>query len=740
MRMEDDSPTGATLKPRHTLRKRKEQHHPAGSNQRTNPRNPGAKDLQAALDQCRQAAREGYRVARESVDQTAIAIQNVSRQLQDRIRGIEHGSAQTGDVLAQLQNQRRKAMAELHHLQQSSQAALEERRKGLDEFSIALFGRTIVGKSTLMEILTDGCGASIGQGGQRTTQDVRSYAWKGLRVTDVPGVAAFEGNEDEELAFQAADMADLVIFLITDDAPQSAEAECLAKVKRLGKPVLGICNVKVALEDEDDLNLFLRSPNECFDMNRLESLVRQFHELVDDYMSGPRIRFVYTHLLSRFMARQDSYAMRSTSLERASRFKNVENCIIKEVVGRGKFLRVKSFIDGSAVPMLKLSDTLLEFSAQNSSSGRVFVEKKRQAISFSKQFRDGGLDRINLFVTKSMDALRNEIPLFAEDNFDRHDAGERWSSIVARHDIQRGARKLLEQLQDECRAALSEIARESAVELQLVGDLASDRRIAMDPVFDGKRAWNWGTTLLSGGLVLTSVILGSTPIGWAAAAVGVVGWLASFLFKDREFKVQRQRDKLAKRLNKDIDKIERRLRKSLRNWFEKKLLHNQVRVLIADLKVITAGLFELADAQRNLAWTLNREQKKLHQTLLREALKQLGHPELYDLSSDVARVPGSAMMLVIDSGTIFPGDVRVGLKTLLEEDVWFVVNTSNDMSKLAQAIGRNCDRRRVSIEDSIRVAHVPITDLTEEVRGRISLAQQLTGLHVMKNMRPSCPA
>ncbi|MDE0306883.1 MAG: 50S ribosome-binding GTPase, partial [Albidovulum sp.] len=164
-------------------------------------------------------------------------------------------------------------MHELHRLQQSSRNSLDEHRRSLDEFSVALFGRTMAGKSTLMEILTNGSGATIGQGAQRTTRDVRTYSWKGLRVTDVPGVAAFEGSEDEELAFQAAAKADLILFLITDDAPQPVEAECLAQVRALGKPVIGICNVKAALEDADDIDLFLRAPEKRFNMGRLESLV-----------------------------------------------------------------------------------------------------------------------------------------------------------------------------------------------------------------------------------------------------------------------------------------------------------------------------------------------------------------------------------------------------------------------------------------------------------------------------------
>jgi len=656
----------------------------------------------------------------------------VSSALKRSVREIEQGRAQTSDIVEQLRDQLRQVVSELHELQKSSRASLDDRREDLDEFSIALFGRTMAGKSTLMEILTNGDGRSIGKGAQRTTRDVRAYHWRGLQVTDVPGVAAFEGADDEELAFEAAAKADLVLFLITDDAPQPVEAECLARVRALGKPVLGICNVKVALEDEDDVFLFLRNPDKHFDMQRLGALVGQFHEFADRFTPGYRVWFVYTHLRSRYLSRQADYRKRRGELDRASRFGMVESSIIREVVGRGKFLRVKSFIDGAVAPLLELSDRLLEFSAQNSSSGRVLIDKKRQVLGWARDFRTSGQERIDTFIAKHVESLRDEIPSFAEDNYDREDAGDRWSSFVERRGLQRHAQKLQEKLQEECRVALTEIARELEAELKLVADLAGDRRIAMDSVFDGKRAWNWGTTILSGGLMLAAVILGSGPLGWAAAAVGAVGWLVSLFMDDREVKARRQRDKLAKRLNKNVDKIERSLRKGLGDFFYQRLLREQVDVLVDDLSTITAGLFQLADAQRTLAWTLNKEQKELHRTLLRAALEQLGRPELDELALDVARVPGLAVMLLIDPGTRFPGEVRSGLEDLLGERIWFVVNTRDPASTLSQAIGKDCDRRRVSIEDKIQVAHVPVGALDAVGLSRIRLAQQLTELHVMR--------
>lgn len=213
-----------------------------------------------------------------------------------------------------------------------------------------------------MEILTKGDGVSIGKGGQRTTRDIRSYA----------------GREDEEKAFEAAAQSDLVLFLITDDAPQDAEAKCLARVRSLGKPILGICNVKIALNNADDVSLFLR--RNWFNRKRkdLDVIIRQFHEFAEKYSPGSRIRFVYAHLQSKFLSQQSAYKPQQSELEHSSCFNYVEKQIISEVVDRGKFLRWKSFIDSAVVPMLEFSEKLLDFSAQNSSSGRVLIDKHQE--------------------------------------------------------------------------------------------------------------------------------------------------------------------------------------------------------------------------------------------------------------------------------------------------------------------------------------------------------------------------
>ena len=690
--------------------------------------------LRQTLKKCRRAARKGYRLASANLDEIKFAIDGEVSKLKSHLETLNDGNIQTNEIENQIQKQLQQVVLELGSLHNEQMHLLERKRTQLDEFSIALFGRTLAGKSTFMEILTNGDGSSIGKGSQRTTRDVRSYGWKGLKITDVPGVAASEdeGREDEEKAFEAAVQSDLVLFLITESAPQDAEARCLARVRSQGKPILGICNFHQGIKNAEDMLLFLRKDWFYHKRRELNDIVKQFRKFVDKYSPGSRIRFIYTHLLSRFLSQQPQYKTQQNDLARASRFDYVEKQIISEVVNRGRFLKWKSFIDISVVPMLEFSDKLLDFSAQNSSRGRVLIDKRRQVKSWSNGFRKSGEERIDTFIKKEMNYLRAEIPGFAEDYYDRSDAGNRWNRLIKKQGIERKARKLVEQIQNECKSELSEVARQLKVELNFVDEFAGNRRISMDSIFDTKRAWNWGTTILSAGLSLAALFSGGIFVV-AAVAVGVIGTLLSrWLFDDHEKKASKQRKELERRLNSDVNKIESNVQKKLNDWFFQDILKNQVDVLLKDLSTITSNLFKLADVQRTLAWALNKQQKRLHRNLLNEALNQLGHKDCGNLIIDIARVPGLAIMFLIEPKTTFPEEVRTDLEKMLGEKVWFVINTRNKTSILTQAIGRNCDRTKVGIESDIQIAHVPVENLNAVGVSRIRLAQQLTELHVIK--------
>ncbi|MDM8560099.1 GTPase domain-containing protein [Candidatus Parabeggiatoa sp. HSG14] len=689
-------------------------------------------NLESALQHCQETARRGYQIAKDNQNELSKAINDVSKSLSKYLKTHENGKVRTNEIVEQLKKQLVSVVKELEQLQTSIEHDLEEKRLKLDQFSITLFGRTMAGKSTLMEILINGNGDSIGKGTQRTTRDVQSYNWNGLEVTDVPGIAAFEGADDEELAFKSATQADLVIFLITDDAPQPLEAECLAKVLKLGKPILGICNIKTAIDDEDDLFLFLRKPERSFDRTRVEQLINQFHSFVDKRTSGKRIPFKVTHLRARFLADQQAYIKDRKKLLLASRFEAVEKRIIREVTGRGSFLRMKNFIDGAVGPMFELTNNLLEFSAQNSASGHVLIDKHHQFQNWAQSFKEDGHERINTLVLKLMAKLRDEVSNFAEDNYKNEKAGKMWNAHVKSSGINEEIKKFQNRIQEDCKKKLIEIARELEKELSFVSKVTGERNIKMDSIFDTKKLWNWVTTGLSGGLGIAALFLASNPIGWGAVAVGIGGWLLSYFFDDYEKKAGQARKKLSEKLHKNIDEMECKLREQLNNWFEQELLKKQVDVLLNDFGIMTSGLLDLADAQRQLAWKLNDRQKALGLYLIKEALVFLAVNGMkYDII-DVAREPGHGIMLLIILETVFPENIKKDIESLMGETIWFVIDTNNQRTILSQAIGRGCEKDKISIERKLKVAHVPLDELDALTLTRVKLAQQLTGIHIMR--------
>ena len=682
--------------------------------------------LDSALRECRQAAQEGYRIADEILSSTQTAFDDTCYELLRTSR--ESVPREDSTVIEDLFRQLMQLRCELLALHADTCNRLEARRKELDEFSITLFGRTLAGKSTLMEILTGGDGTSIGEGAQRTTRDVRSYRWRGLKVTDVPGIAAFEGADDERLAFEAAAKADLVLFLITDDAPQTAEAECLARVRILGKPVLGICNVKVAVDDAEDLFLFLRSPK--FDLERLRALAGQFHGLAAKYSSGPHVYFVFTHLRSRFLARQAAHRNHSMRLERASQFHRVERHIVEAVVQHGKFLRFKTFIDLVCNPWLELSSKLLDFSEENAAQGRVLSEKHERIRAWATTSEIDWWGRIDTTIAELAENLRRTIPEFVEDNYNARFPDDVWDGTARQHRIDSVMLRLQEELSEECRTEVGKNLEELKVELTTVRALSSRRQIAMYPIVDLKRGWDWGTTALS-------AVLGIVPVPHAriaAVAVFVVGRIGLSLLADQAEKVRRRQELLQNRYSEEVDRYEHELRLQLRSWIDGELLAKGVMVHISELRAASDAKFITANAQRRLAWALNGAQKRLHRILLCKALGQLGQIELTSIVRDVARVPGT-IVLVVDPGTTFPKDVKSELQALLRENIRFIENTGNVKSTLRQAIGLKCELRDISIEREIQVAHVPIHELDASSVARVHLAQQLTELHVMKSTR-----
>ena len=691
-------------------------------------------DLDAALSESKQYAQRGYKLGNDAIYLLKRTVDLVSSKLEENIISLEQGNINERNITKGLS-------AQLSSIKQSfeempRQLNMDLKALSKSSFSITLFGRTMAGKSTLMEILTHGNGMSIGKGAQRTTRDVRTYSYNGMTITDVPGIAAFEGEEDEVVAFEAAKKSDLILFLITDDAPQASEAECLNKILRLGKPVICLVNVKANIDLGINFKMFARDIQKKMDFSRLDSIRSQFLEFGTQYgQNWNKLRFAYVHLKSAYLSQQAEWKENSDELYKLSRFDYLEKLIIGEVVRNGKFYKLKSFTDIVVVPVVDAFETLFRQSAENSEQGNILVDKKRKLKKWTIDFESDAKKRIESFLSTISGELKKEVASFAEDNYDNSNAEHKWKSIIQSHNIESRATSLLKQLGMECEEELQEICREINSQFKFSHTIFSDKSINMPFLIDGKRVWNWATTLVSGGLMIAS-LFASTPIGWVGLAVGLVGWLGSFLFSDREKKILDARKKLENKLITNLDKIISDLKKKMLDILYDELLKKQLYPALDAIDETINSVFTLSKTQQDFARALNSKLNEINKVVITEALDYTGFSGLECHIANIVRIPGNAMMIVLEDGMRFPNDANKELSDILKEQVWFIFNTKNLKSILTQAIGRGCEKDSIRIQyinDEPRIAHIYNFDaLDANTFNRIRLAQQLTELLIMK--------
>lgn len=136
-----------------------------------------------------------------------------------------------------------------------------------DPFRVVLLGRTQAGKSTLFSYLTGSDVSPVGDGGQRTTRSVVAGSMagcSGVEVVDTPGVGALDGDEDREIALDAARRADLVVWVATNNSQPSETAAALSQVARWGAPMLLVFNCREDLLGEGAVDYFLAYPESTF--------------------------------------------------------------------------------------------------------------------------------------------------------------------------------------------------------------------------------------------------------------------------------------------------------------------------------------------------------------------------------------------------------------------------------------------------------------------------------------------
>ena len=595
-------------------------------------------DIEEALHECQAYAQKGYDIASNTWN-------TIHQALLAEERKVKKVDKQQGKIsrLAdeELIKKKKQGLASFMEMDKELKQDLSYLQKQQKEFSVLVFGRTMVGKSTLMEIMTHGSGASIGNGSQRTTLDVRDYHWKGMKITDVPGIASFDGREDDRLALEAAKAADLILFLISDDGVQQEEAKNLAELRRLGKPVLGIINVKLGITEQVRSLDMKRLRNKMAERERIETICNQFRQFAGNFQQDwGDLTFVPVHLKAAYLG-QD----KNPELWEVSNFTEVEAYILSKVQQDGCFLRIKTFLDRVIIPLQGRMEMLYENSGSSLTEAFEYQKKCQELTEWKKIFVEDSQEKFNNLYKRLHKKLANGIVEFAEYNYDNEDAGEDWKEYLQEElQLEADCMSFLQERANKCSRKRRELMDSLKTELTFAGVNAEFDDISMDSITD--------TQLL--GTIAGGALAFVFPL--AGIAVTLLNWLFG---SSKAEKIREAKAKLRDALQDAMDECGYvdTLMDSVANTMNEEIFGKGVDGLYNALAQMDAMLIGLAKEEATGAEKLGVLLNQLNCQLLHEAEGYITAQEGKNLVSSVdriIRIPGE-VTVVYDTVDGFDG-------------------------------------------------------------------------------------
>ena len=695
--------------------------------------------LSKALKQCEASSEKAYKsslhylnIIEKSVKQACDSIEKCKDEmLQHRINDPELIKT-IQDQLINVQNAFQDAI-------EKNKMDVEYKRNHLNKFNVTLFGKTKAGKSTLMEILTQGDGSSIGKGAQRTTRDVRSYDWNGLRVTDVPGIEAFKGDEDDTAAENAAIYADLILFMITAGQPESKEAEWLVKLKRKDKPILCICNYKSSLAGEQRLQRFLTHREKIKEEMKVDELIAQFNEFVAKDLPNEKIRVIVTHLMAKYLSMHlnPPDEEKSKLLSQMSNFMEVENALIKEITSNGIFYRTKCFLSIIDNPLYEQMRQLLDFSAMTLYQYKVITDKINQFDSWAREFNKSDFKDLQNNICNIFYKAKNTVAGFVEDYLEHDDLDDLWKEHLKKLKIEDEIKNTVKRYYTKAEQYAQTLFKDLGTELNLIFKFNTSK-LGSYSITNWKRGLGWASAVGGAGAVIVGFILGvSNPIGLAigigAAVLGLLG-----LFTDsREKKLREQRNKLTTKLKETLDKMQTKVLRDVVKDFEKNIVNGMQTNIKNKLHMLRKSMLTLANTERELALRYCGKHTEISLTLVKSIVEESEEFHNYSIHiKNVARVPSKFTVMIVDQ--YYDGDVNrlknyIGTKLGCKEQVWIIrLNIGQPKFYLITNLLKIFKIDIKIAFNNGNYAYIPKDNYSERQKDDLNIIEQITEVHLIQ--------
>ena len=613
--------------------------------------------LEAALQACSDANKQGYAEAKTYLNGLKKSIDETSEIINECIDGMKMYHINDESLVQSIRTQLQTVQTEFEQSYYDTQNSLISKSKMSSKFNITLFGKTKAGKSTLMEILTHGDGSHMGKGGQRTTRDVRSYEWEGMTVTDVPGIDAYGGKEDDEKAEESAIYADLILFMITAGQPEGSEADWMVKLKKMDKPMLCVCNYKQSIgEGIDDFRLkrLLSNPQKLEERMNIGELISQFNTFLNEQLPNEHVDFIITHLLAKFCSQQPEYESKKFELEKVSRFSYVEQSLINEVLTNGVLHRKKCYLSIIDAPLYQQMNQLFAFSSEAYTQFRTIQDKLSLYTDWCETFNKTQKSEIDNVVAEEYNKLRNSIPGFVERHLEDNDVDKAWKKHCDGFNTQYNIEKCIESIKTKLEEKTADLFSELKTEMNFSFKFKAENGLGDYQFINWKRRMKWACALGSAGLGIAAIALSSNPLGWAALGVTAIFGFFSWLCDSREDKLRERRTKLSKKLNDGINKAEESSKRKILKWYNENI-NLQEQQISRRLSVVGRGMLSLSNGERQLALGYSKNHKDITKKIIENIFYAMNVSiQEIDRIVSAVRVPGRRIALIINGKENLP--------------------------------------------------------------------------------------
>ncbi len=630
--------------------------------------------FEKALRCCNTVAREEYPFAQNGFD----GAKNLVLKLQDQMATIGGGAANRQGTATQ---EAREKLAELsRYLDKAitkelatASDSLSGKRDSLEQFTVTLFGRTMTGKSTIREAITQGDGSTIGKGGQRTTRDIQTYEWKALRIVDTPGIGGYKGEADATIARSVIDESDVLLFLTHSDGIQDSSFRGMRDLRDQNKPIIFVLNVKRDLTTgRVRMKKFLQSPESIMGQEKIGGHIDRIRRLAEEELGMRRVNIVPIHAQAAFLATRPEYKDRSAELHEASGIDNLLDALMDEVLERGTVRRLQTLLDGTIIKLMDFEERVKKKAQSLSQSAKHLKGKFAELNTWFDRYIGNRDRRIGHYTSEVLRPLRDSVSVFVDENIERADVEARWKKQMESMKLDEKVEDFQKQLQNEVREHLEEFQREVAFEWELMDEITIHGPEQYNPL-DVRKGLGW-IGAVSGALAGVAGVAWAfgaanfwNPVGWIAGVVaagfGILSLLSVF---NREKKLQRQKNEVANQLRNQIDSMERRIVSEIKKWFDRSITSDLMRIR-RETPQFYNGMFQLSRALGEVASTLRADIEALNRRLLIRCGALVGEKITEDSISDIARAPGIQTKFISAAGAVPSSFCREVGKALGEE-------------------------------------------------------------------------